>query len=91
MPNILHKEHLLRGIEYWNEWVRQQGILSPSQPTRHTGAKIGVSGFWADLSKAKALTSSYATSKQPQPGEHSARLLFPKKARRAPTKPRNGD
>ncbi len=37
------------GVEPWNEWVRLNRI-GGGQPTRHEGAKIGVSGFWADLS-----------------------------------------
>jgi hypothetical protein len=52
MANNLHLTRLLKGVEHWNEWVRQERISNRSQPTRHAGAKIGVSGFWADLTGA---------------------------------------
>lgn len=39
------------GVGPWNEWVRLNRV-GDGQPTRHEGAKIGVSGFWADLSGA---------------------------------------
>jgi hypothetical protein len=39
------------GVDYWNEWVRSQR-RSTSAATHHEGAKVGVSGFWADLSGA---------------------------------------
>jgi len=52
MADEQHLARLLAGVEHWNEWVRQQRISGRSQPTRHAGAKIGVSSFWADLKEA---------------------------------------
>ena len=53
MANDLHLTNLLKGVDYWNEWVRQQRIENHFKPTiRHPGAKTGVSGFCADLSGA---------------------------------------
>jgi uncharacterized protein YjbI with pentapeptide repeats len=52
MPNQAHVALLLAGIENWNEWVRQQRISRQYGTTRHAGAKIGVSSFYADLRKA---------------------------------------
>lgn len=52
MANDEHVERLLAGVENWNEWVRQKRILGGYRPTRHTGTKVGVSGFWADLREA---------------------------------------
>ena len=52
MANNLHLEKLKEGVEPWNEWVRIQRMRPTSIPTRHEGAKVGVSGFWADLSCA---------------------------------------
>jgi hypothetical protein len=52
MANEQHLARLLAGVEHWNEWVRQQRFSRASQPTRHAGAKIGVSSFWADLREA---------------------------------------
>lgn len=48
MANENHVSQLKRGVESWNEWVRQNRIKS-AQTTRHNGARIGVSSFWADL------------------------------------------
>jgi hypothetical protein len=52
MPNQAHVALLLAGIENWNEWVRQQRISRQYGTTRHAGAKIGVSSFYADLREA---------------------------------------
>jgi Pentapeptide repeats (8 copies) len=51
MPNELHLAHLRKGVEYWNEWIRQQRTVS-THPTRHIGAKVGVSGPWGDFRDA---------------------------------------
>jgi len=52
MSNALHLEHLSKGVEFWNEYARQQRMLHAAHPTRHCGAKVGVVGFRADLKDA---------------------------------------
>src|ERR1035437_7554 len=54
MPKTSHLERLADGVSLWNEWVRLQRISGPYySPTRHEGAKVGVTSFWADLSGAE--------------------------------------
>ena len=49
MANQEHFSQLTTlGVDSWNEWVRLKRV-GGGQPTRHEGAKIGVSSFWADL------------------------------------------
>ncbi len=52
---MANQEHLSQlttlGVESWNEWIRLKRV-GGGQPTRHEGAKISVSSFWADLNGA---------------------------------------
>jgi TIR domain/Pentapeptide repeats (8 copies) len=51
MANPNHIEQLRQGVDSWNEWVRTQRMRGGT-PTRHAGAKVGVGGFYPDLSSA---------------------------------------
>jgi uncharacterized protein YjbI with pentapeptide repeats len=51
VANQEHLEALRRGVAYWNDWVAKQRLRG-GQGTRHSGARIGTSSFWADLSGA---------------------------------------
>jgi uncharacterized protein YjbI with pentapeptide repeats len=51
MANTSHVEQLKLGVDSWNEWLRTRRVYSGT-PTRHEGAKVGISGFYPDLRDA---------------------------------------
>ncbi len=52
MASAEHLAQFANGVALWNAWVAVQRLTRGAVATRHPGARIGVGGFWADLSGA---------------------------------------